>query len=512
MGKIKIGINGFGRIGRLVARAALDSEDVELVAVNDPFMSTAYMAYMFKYDTVHGQWKDHDVKVHDEKTLLFGEKSVKVFGCRNPEEIPWAEAGAEYVVESTGVVTDKDKAAGHLKAVAKKVVISAPSKDAPMFVVGVNEKEYKPELNIVSNASCTTNCLAPLAKVIHDRFGIVEGLMTTVHSITATQKTVDGPSMKEYKPELNIVSNASCTTNCLAPLDIRDRFVEGLMIHSITATQKTVDGPLMKEYKPELNIVSNASCITNYLSQLETLEEFGEDLPSPLLKLDVAMPPLMGRVNRAVEREIDLFSCNPFEITRSKGLSFRQNTSKEISPLHEVAALALLGLPLTAMGTGGPKTLKFRGRIAGQNIVIMVDSGANLNFISHHLTTILPIPPEPTTPFAVQLADGRLAEIKGKYSQLHVCLGQIAMPIDCFVFPLGGVDLILGVAWLERLGDVTLNWANLTMTFRIGDILIQLVGDPSLDGPPIPHSSLDCSPMPLHLIGALDGRQPAITV
>nr|GMD26205.1 glyceraldehyde-3-phosphate dehydrogenase 2, cytosolic [Ipomoea batatas] len=199
MGKIKIGINGFGRIGRLVARVALHSEDVELVAVNDPFISTEYMTYMFKYDTVHGQWKHHDVKVQDEKTLLFGEKSVKVFGCRNPEEIPWAEAGAEYVVESTGVFTDKDKSAAHLKAGAKKVVISAPSKDAPMFVVGVNEKEYKPELNIVSNASCTTNCLAPLAKVIHDRFGIVEGLMTTVHSITATQKTVDGPSMKDWR-------------------------------------------------------------------------------------------------------------------------------------------------------------------------------------------------------------------------------------------------------------------------------------------------------------------------
>ncbi|KAL0357804.1 UNVERIFIED_CONTAM: Glyceraldehyde-3-phosphate dehydrogenase, cytosolic [Sesamum calycinum] len=184
MGKIKIGINGFGRIGRLVARVALQRDDVELVAVNDPFISTDYMTYMFKYDSVHGHWKHHEVKVKDEKTLLFGEKPVKVFGFRNPEEIPWAEAGAEFVVESTGVFTDKDKAAAHLKGGAKKVVISAPSKDAPMFVVGVNEKEYKPDLNIVSNASCTTNCLAPLAKVINDRFGIVEGLMTTVHSIT----------------------------------------------------------------------------------------------------------------------------------------------------------------------------------------------------------------------------------------------------------------------------------------------------------------------------------------
>jgi len=198
-GKIKIGINGFGRIGRLVARVALQRDDIELVAVNDPFISTDYMTYMFKYDSVHGQWKKHDVKVKDEKTLLFGETHVAVFGCRNPEEIPWGEVGAEYVVESTGVFTDKEKAAAHLKAGAKKVVISAPSKDAPMFVVGVNEHEYKSDLNIVSNASCTTNCLAPLAKVINDKFGIVEGLMTTVHSITATQKTVDGPSNKDWR-------------------------------------------------------------------------------------------------------------------------------------------------------------------------------------------------------------------------------------------------------------------------------------------------------------------------
>ncbi|KAK6928469.1 Glyceraldehyde 3-phosphate dehydrogenase, catalytic domain [Dillenia turbinata] len=211
MGKVKIGINGFGRIGRLVARVALQSEDVELVAINDPFITVDYMTYMFKYDSVHGQWKHHELKVKDDKTLLFGDRPVTVFGYRNPEEIPWGETGAEYVVESTGVFTDKDKAAAHLKGGAKKVVISAPSKDAPMFVCGVNEKEYTSDIDIVSNASCTTNCLAPLAKVIHDKFGIVEGLMTTVHSITgnsqslcpkclsATQKTVDGPSMKDWR-------------------------------------------------------------------------------------------------------------------------------------------------------------------------------------------------------------------------------------------------------------------------------------------------------------------------
>ncbi|KAK6930874.1 Glyceraldehyde 3-phosphate dehydrogenase, NAD(P) binding domain [Dillenia turbinata] len=165
----------------------------------DPRYYMYMQTYMFKYDTVHGQWKHEELRVKDTNTILFGEKAVTVFGIRNPEEIPWGETGAEFVVESTGVFTDKAKAAAHLKGGAKKVVISAPSKDAPMFVVGVNEKEYKPELDIVSNASCTTNCLAPLAKVINDNFGIVEGLMTTVHSITATQKTVDGPSMKDWR-------------------------------------------------------------------------------------------------------------------------------------------------------------------------------------------------------------------------------------------------------------------------------------------------------------------------
>ncbi|CAL2250728.1 unnamed protein product [Prunus armeniaca] len=199
MAKIKIGINGFGRIGRLVARVALQRDHVELVAVNDPFINIEYMSYMFKYDSVHGQWKHHELKAKDDKSLLFGDKPVRVFSSREPEGIPWGEAGAEFVVESTGVFTDKEKASLHLKGGAKKVVISAPSKDAPMFVVGVNEKDYTPDLNIVSNASCTTNCLAPLAKVVHDKFGIVEGLMTTVHSITATQKTVDGPSMKDWR-------------------------------------------------------------------------------------------------------------------------------------------------------------------------------------------------------------------------------------------------------------------------------------------------------------------------
>ncbi|KAJ7300219.1 hypothetical protein O6H91_18G007800 [Diphasiastrum complanatum] len=197
--KVKVGINGFGRIGRLVARIALQKGGIELVAINDPFISTEYMAYMFKYDTVHGNWKHSDITVKDDKTLLFGDVPVTVFNCRNPAEIPWGKSGVEYVVESSGVFTDKEKAAAHIAGGAKRVVISAPSKDAPMFVMGVNETEYTPDLSIISNASCTTNGLAPLAKVIHENFGIVEGLMTTVHSVTATQKTVDGPSLKDWR-------------------------------------------------------------------------------------------------------------------------------------------------------------------------------------------------------------------------------------------------------------------------------------------------------------------------
>ncbi|KAG2576439.1 hypothetical protein PVAP13_6NG019600 [Panicum virgatum] len=195
MGKIKIGINGFGRIGRLVARVALQSPDVELVAVNDPFITTEYMTYMFKYDTVHGHWKHSDISIKDSKTLLFGEKPVTVFGIRNPEEIPWGEAGADYVVESTGVFTDKEKAAAHLKGGAKKVVISAPSKDAPMFVVGVNEDKYNSDINIVSNASCTTNCLAPLAK---DWRGGRAASFNIIPSSTGAAKAVG-----KVLPELN---------------------------------------------------------------------------------------------------------------------------------------------------------------------------------------------------------------------------------------------------------------------------------------------------------------------
>jgi glyceraldehyde 3-phosphate dehydrogenase len=194
---VKIGINGFGRIGRLVMRASLQNKNVSVVAINDPFMDLEYMVYMFKYDSTHGQFKG-DVHAANGKLVIDGH-SITVSAEKEPSKIPWGQTGAEIVVESTGVFTTTDKCNAHLAGGAKKVIITAPSADAPMFVMGVNEQTYKANINILSNASCTTNCLAPLAKVIHEKFGIVEGLMTTVHATTATQKTVDGPSGKDWR-------------------------------------------------------------------------------------------------------------------------------------------------------------------------------------------------------------------------------------------------------------------------------------------------------------------------
>ena len=197
---IKVGINGFGRIGRLVFRAAVAQPDTfEIVGINDPFIGLDYMVYMVKYDSIHGHF-DGEVKVEDGKLVVNGRK-INVFAEKDPSQIPWGNVGAEYVVESTGVFATTEKASAHIKAGAKKVVISAPAKDkeTPTFVCGVNLDTYTKDMTVVSNASCTTNCLAPLTKVINDKFGIVEGLMTTVHSTTATQKTVDGPSMKDWR-------------------------------------------------------------------------------------------------------------------------------------------------------------------------------------------------------------------------------------------------------------------------------------------------------------------------
>ncbi len=195
---IKVGINGFGRIGRLAMRAACKRNDIDIVGINDPFLNPDYMAYLMKYDSVHGKFNG-TVSAKDGKLIVNG-KEIMVFAEKNPGDIGWAKCGAEYVIESTGVFLTKEKCQGHLDAGAKRVVMSAPSKDdTPMFVMGVNHTTYKADMKFVSNASCTTNCLAPIAKVLHDNFGIIEGLMTTVHAMTATQKVADGPSGKLWR-------------------------------------------------------------------------------------------------------------------------------------------------------------------------------------------------------------------------------------------------------------------------------------------------------------------------
>ena len=194
---IQIGINGFGRIGRMVLRASLDHPEIKVVGIND-LCPADYLAYMLKYDTMHGKFRA-EVGSTDSAIIVNGQE-LPVFAERNPADLPWGKIGAEYIVESTGLFLTKEKAQGHLAAGAKKVVMSAPSKDdTPMFVVGVNLDKYTSDMNFVSNASCTTNCLAPIAKVLNDNFGIKDGLMTTVHSVTATQKTVDGPSVKDWR-------------------------------------------------------------------------------------------------------------------------------------------------------------------------------------------------------------------------------------------------------------------------------------------------------------------------
>lgn len=197
MTKIKVGINGFGRIGRLVFRAAVDMPNIEIVGIND-LIDVDYMAYMLKYDSTHGRFNG-EVDVKDGKLIVNGQ-AIRVTSEPNPADLKWDEVGAEYVVESTGLFLTKEKAQGHIAAGAKRVVMSAPSKDdTPMFVMGVNHKNYNADMEFVSCASCTTNCLAPVAKVLNDKFGITEGLMTTVHATTATQKTVDGPSKKDWR-------------------------------------------------------------------------------------------------------------------------------------------------------------------------------------------------------------------------------------------------------------------------------------------------------------------------
>ncbi|MDR2978260.1 MAG: type I glyceraldehyde-3-phosphate dehydrogenase [Rickettsiales bacterium] len=269
----KIGINGFGRIGRLVLRNALLRKDVEVVGVNDPFIDLEYAKYLLNYDTIHGQLQS-DIVVKGDN-LVVGGKSIKFFAEKEPEKIDWKSCGAEYIAESTGVFTDFDGAFRHIKGGAKKVIITAPSKDpkaAPMFVMGVNHAKYTKDMTVISNASCTTNCLAPLAKVVHDKFGIAEGLMTTVHATTATQMTVDGASKKDWRG---------------------GRAASGNIIPSSTGAAKAV-GEVIPELKGKL---------TGMSFRVPTLDVSVVDLTCRLVK-PASYQDIKSEVKRASENEM----------------------------------------------------------------------------------------------------------------------------------------------------------------------------------------------------------------
>jgi glyceraldehyde 3-phosphate dehydrogenase len=248
---VKIGINGFGRIGRLVLRSTMERKDATVVAVNDPFLSKDYCAYMLKYDSVHGVYPGTIVETADG--ISVDGREVKFFSASDPTQIPWGKAGVDYVVESTGVFTDVAKASAHIKGGAKRVIISAPSNDAPMYVIGVNHEKYDPSKDfIVSNASCTTNCLAPLAKVINDNFGIKGGLMTTVHATTATQKTVDGPSKKDWRggraASTNIIPSSTGAAKAVGKvLPALNGKLTGMSFRVPTADVSVVDLTVMLE-------------------------------------------------------------------------------------------------------------------------------------------------------------------------------------------------------------------------------------------------------------------------
>ncbi|XP_064385215.1 glyceraldehyde-3-phosphate dehydrogenase-like [Halichondria panicea] len=276
----KVGINGFGRIGRLVLRAAVMKGGCTVVAVNDPFLDVEYMAYLFKYDSTHGRF-DGTVETKEGQLIING-NPVAVYALRNPTEIPWEKHGADYVVESTGIFTTTEKASAHLKGGAKKVIISAPSADAPMFVMGVNQKTYDPaSMHVVSNASCTTNCLAPLAKVINDKFGIVEGLMTTIHAYTATQKTVDGPSGKKWRDGRGACQNIIPATTGAAKavgkvIPVLDGKLTGMAFRVPTPDVSVVDltvrlekSASYDEIKATMKAASESPDLKNYIGYTE---------------------------------------------------------------------------------------------------------------------------------------------------------------------------------------------------------------------------------------------------
>lgn len=286
--KTKIGINGFGRIGRLVFRIALEKNDIEVVAVND-LLDSEHLAYLLKYDSVHGRF-DGTVEVKNGQLVVNG-KTIRVTAEKNPENLKWDEAGVTTVVECTGIFTTLETAQAHIKGGAKKVVISAPSKDAPMFVMGVNQNKLTAEDTIISNASCTTNCLAPLAKIIHDHFGIAEGLMTTVHATTASQLTVDGPSKKDFRGGrsalLNIIPAATGAAIAVTKVipELKGKLT-GMAFRVPTADVSVVDLTVKTEKPTSLEeikqVIKNASKnqykgLVAYTDELVVSQDFVSD-------------------------------------------------------------------------------------------------------------------------------------------------------------------------------------------------------------------------------------------
>jgi len=296
----KVGINGFGRIGRLVLRAAIE-KGVDVVAVNDPFIDLDYMVYMFQYDSTHGKYKG-EVKKDGNKLVVDG-KVIEVFAERDPKNIPWGKVGADTVVESTGVFTTIEKASAHLEGGAKRVIISAPSADAPMFVMGVNESTFEPSMKVISNASCTTNCLAPLAKVIHDNFEIVEGLMTTCHAITATQKTVDGPSGKLWRDGRGAAQNIiPASTGAAKAVDKVIPALNGKLtgmafrvpVHDVSVVDLTVrlgKGTTYEEIKAKVKAASEGSMkgILGYTEDQVVSSDFIGDNRSSIFDADAGI-------------------------------------------------------------------------------------------------------------------------------------------------------------------------------------------------------------------------------
>ncbi|KAF5837211.1 glyceraldehyde 3-phosphate dehydrogenase, dominant splicing variant [Dunaliella salina] len=311
---VKIGINGFGRIGRLCLRNALHRKDIEVVAMNDPFIDAEYAAYMFKYDSTHRMWPG-TVEVKDGSLVIDGH-TIKGSASMDPKQIPWKDAGVDYVIDSTGVFTDAEKASGHIEAGAKRVIVSAPTKDnSPMFVMGANETTYDPSKDfVVSNASCTTNCLAPMAKVLNDKFGIQGGLMTTVHAATATQKPVDGPSKKDWRG---------------------GRAVNGNIIPSSTGAAKAV-GVVLPTLKGKLTgmafrVPTNNVSVVDLTVQLEKATSYEEIMAALKSASENEMKGILGFTEDEVVSS-DFNSCTLSSIVDAKaGIMLTPNFAKLVS-------------------------------------------------------------------------------------------------------------------------------------------------------------------------------------